>query len=662
MPARPDLPLRRACPRSQVVGARRLGATSWARRASCPRRRRAGSYRCAPATGSTCSRTSPPGDSTRWWVLADANPCRRRDAARAARPDRSSCPMPDTRLLVEIDGDRRGRRGPRASCSSVQVEEALDEADAATLVAARSRPAPTASGRACSTRCSTPRTPLVVQVIARRGRRYRFDGLLDRGDLAASTRTGALAADRQGGRPHARARPRGEGRRLAGHVGQRDRRGDLRRATASRPRSRRRPTGPTRTCTSLLQRGTDLAFLRSLAAKWGYAVYLEADGGAGHRPLPPARPARRARRASSRSASAATRSSVHGAARSSRRASACRPPGSRRSPTAPQSGDSAGDDQAQGPHVARRAARRVLLAPADVDGEVDPLAAATGARPRGRRSRVAARPRGRRRPASGSCVRARRPDPRAGARLVAVGPATWSSACGTRSRVERHRQQLTLVRNALGLTGDEPFGARALGGLAVIERFHGKYVGDRRRQRRPEGPVPGCAVAGARGLRRGDDAAGACRAARTPAPGVGLAAVPPVGSLVFVEWPAGDITRVPIWSGGVVGRTATGVDDAGPDALVLVTPAGHRDRAARRRRQRGDRDRGGVRREAHARLRRRRGRVRQPEDRAHAAAPISLNDGALEVIVMAGFVLDARRDDHLPARRAGRRVAPRRRA
>src|SRR5436305_6336259 len=30
--------------------------------------------------------------------------------------------------------------------------------------------------------------------------------------------------------------------------------------------------------------------------------------------------------------------------------------------------------------------------------------------------------------------------------------------------------------------------------------------------------------------------------------GVGLAAVPPVGSLVFVEWSAGDTTRVPIRS------------------------------------------------------------------------------------------------------------------
>ncbi len=57
--------------------------------------------------------------------------------------------------------------------------------------------------------------------------------------------------------------------------------------------------------------------------------------------------------------------------------------------------------------------------------------------------------------------------------------------------------------------------------------------------------------------------------------GIGLAAVPPVGSLVFVEWPAGDTTRAPIWSGGAW-PDGGGIDDAGPETLVLMTPAGHR--------------------------------------------------------------------------------------
>jgi hypothetical protein len=57
--------------------------------------------------------------------------------------------------------------------------------------------------------------------------------------------------------------------------------------------------------------------------------------------------------------------------------------------------------------------------------------------------------------------------------------------------------------------------------------------------------------------------------------GVGLAAVPPVGSVVFVEWTAGDTARVPIWSGGLW-PDGSGVKGAGPDGLVLVTPGGHR--------------------------------------------------------------------------------------
>jgi uncharacterized protein involved in type VI secretion and phage assembly len=58
-------------------------------------------------------------------------------------------------------------------------------------------------------------------------------------------------------------------------------------------------------------------------------------------------------------------------------------------------------------------------------------------------------------------------------------------------------------------------------------------------------------------------------------PAVGLAVVPPVGALVFVEWPAGDVTRPPIWSGGLWAN-GDGVDGAGPETVVIVTPGGHR--------------------------------------------------------------------------------------
>jgi uncharacterized protein involved in type VI secretion and phage assembly len=57
--------------------------------------------------------------------------------------------------------------------------------------------------------------------------------------------------------------------------------------------------------------------------------------------------------------------------------------------------------------------------------------------------------------------------------------------------------------------------------------------------------------------------------------GAGFVAVPPVGSVVFVEWPAGDTTRVGIWSGGMWTQ-GTEVSGAGPDVVLLVTPGGHR--------------------------------------------------------------------------------------
>ena len=74
----------------------------------------------------------------------------------------------------------------------------------------------------------------------------------------------------------------------------------------------------------------------------------------------------------------------------------------------------------------------------------------------------------------------------------------------------------------------------------------------------------------------GDETSGWCLPCSPYAgSGVGLAAVPPVGSLVFVEWPTGDTSRVGIWSGGAW-PDGNGVADAGPETIVLTTPAGHK--------------------------------------------------------------------------------------
>ena len=74
----------------------------------------------------------------------------------------------------------------------------------------------------------------------------------------------------------------------------------------------------------------------------------------------------------------------------------------------------------------------------------------------------------------------------------------------------------------------------------------------------------------------GDQETGWCRAALPYAgAGVGFAGVPPVDSVVLVEWPGGDVGREPIWS-GASWSDGTGLDGAGPDAVLLVTPAGNR--------------------------------------------------------------------------------------
>ena len=127
---------------------------------------------------------------------------------------------------------------------------------------------------------------------------------------------------------------------------------------------------------------------------------------------------------------------------------------------APQTADSAGDDESQG-LVSLAGQATVLLAPADVSGEVEPLAAAAGL---ARRSAFAARLTARSTPPPWACSCGRK-------RTVLV-QGLGSSLSGLylveRVRhvldVEHHRQQLTLVRNALGLNGDEPFG-EGFGGI-----------------------------------------------------------------------------------------------------------------------------------------------------------------------------------------------------
>lgn len=55
----------------------------------------------------------------------------------------------------------------------------------------------------------------------------------------------------------------------------------------------------------------------------------------------------------------------------------------------------------------------------------------------------------------------------------------------------------------------------------------------------------------------------------------GFAIVPPVGAGVFVQWPRGDLSAPPVWSGANY-SSGSGVSGAGPNTAILLTPNGHR--------------------------------------------------------------------------------------
>lgn len=55
----------------------------------------------------------------------------------------------------------------------------------------------------------------------------------------------------------------------------------------------------------------------------------------------------------------------------------------------------------------------------------------------------------------------------------------------------------------------------------------------------------------------------------------GFAVVPPLGAGVLVQWPRGDLSAPPVWSGANWSGTSA-VDGAGPNTVILLTPGGHR--------------------------------------------------------------------------------------
>ncbi len=192
--------------------------------------------------------------------------------------------MADASLLVEIAGE--AVPADELDDLDVLVEEATAEADAAT-VTARLRPGDDGEWRSAIDRLAAPRTPLAIEV-GLGGARYRFDGLSAEAawsiDPERRSRLTVKALDRTLELDLEEKVVAWPGTSDSG-VAQ-----AIFSAHGLRAEVEDTPAGPDPDVHVLVQRGSDWAFLRSLAARWGYAVYLEADGEAvvGHfHPLDP---------------------------------------------------------------------------------------------------------------------------------------------------------------------------------------------------------------------------------------------------------------------------------------------------------------------------------------------------------------------------------------
>jgi len=363
--------------------------------------------------------------------------------------------MPETRVLIEIDGDSVAD-DQLTQIAEIQAEEASDQADALTLVAQLDA-GQDGEWTSLLDPLTTPRTKVAVQ-ITRGDTLYRFEGLSTEAgwqiDADAGSQLTVKAVDR--------TLELDAEEKVAAWPGTSDS-GIAEAIFASYglgAEVEETPSGPDPDVHVVLQRATDWGFLRALAAKWGYAVYLESDGTelSGHfEPLDPL--ADPQGELALGFGGDARKLQVEAKLVAGRRIKAARIPAL--SDTA-QDADAAGDDQAQGSE-SLAAQAIVLLAPSDVSGEVEPLAAATGL---ARESAFAVRLTTEiDTDTVGLMLRARRP-------VLVKGLGSTLSGRYLVERV-RHRvttsshiQQLTLSRNALGLKGDEPFGgAGLLGGL-----------------------------------------------------------------------------------------------------------------------------------------------------------------------------------------------------
>ena len=335
----------------------------------------------------------------------------------------------------------------------LQAEEAIDQADAVTI-SARLEPRPDGSWSSLLDPVTVPNTPMTVR-IARGGVEYRFEGCSAEAAWHVDTEAGS--------RLTVKAIDLTQQMDLEEKVVPWPGTADSAIATAifasyGLPASvEETPAGPDPDVHVAIQRATDWAYLRSLAAKWGYAVYLEAVAGrmVGHfRPLDPLS---QPQGELPIGFATTTRAEISAGLVAGRRVEATRIPTLSASSVV---ADEDGTDQAQGPRTLG-GQTTVLLAPTDLDGELDVAAAAAGL---ARRSAFGLRLNAELdTEVLGLMLRARRT-----VLVRGVGEALSGRWLVERVRhlvtLDGFRQQVSLVRNAFGLRGDE-FGMAAIGGL-----------------------------------------------------------------------------------------------------------------------------------------------------------------------------------------------------
>ena len=352
--------------------------------------------------------------------------------------------MPETRLTVEIDGTPLSRDDIESALVDIQLEEATGDADAATLTALL-RSDPRGGWSSVLDPLTEPKTKVAIE-LERGGGSYRFEGCSTQASwqIAAGgeSRLTVKAIDRT-------IEMNVEEKVVAWRTSDSAIANTILSSYGFTAEVTSTPDKPDPDVHVVMQRATDWAFLRALADKWGYHVYLDARDGrivGVFGPLDPlATPQAKLSFGFGADAASITADAQFLAGRLVRAA--------RLKPlsTSVLKGTDGGTGAAQSTR-SLGGRTTVLLSPADVAGEIDPTEATKGL---ARKSAFALRLDAELDPiAVEPLIRARRTVDVTGASSVLSGTYLVDRV-RHRLTTQQHVQRISLVRNALsGGLGD----------------------------------------------------------------------------------------------------------------------------------------------------------------------------------------------------------------